>query len=188
MKQKSTVIQPRRQFLVLACTTFAGIACQGRKPGSGGISYRMGERATVGKLIYNVTETQWKTTLGDNSTPRVPERRFLLVKLTVTNSGTEPVGLPLLRLFDANGNDHRELDNGDGVEGWMGYLRMLNGVETREGTLLFDVAPASYKLQITDGGDAENEIIGYVDIPLRMEADPNLSEPPAIPAAPDTKR
>ncbi len=184
MNQKSPVIQPRRHFLALAGASFLGIACSGRKAGAGGMTFRMGERATVGKLIYNVTEAQWKTNLGDGASARVPEHRFLVVRVTVTNSGTDQVAMPLLKIFDANGNSYLEQDNGEGVEGWMGFLRMMSGVETREGALLFDVVPASYKLQITDGGDAENEIVGYVDIPLQLESDPVLSEPPAIQPAP----
>ncbi|MBL8217757.1 MAG: DUF4352 domain-containing protein [Bryobacterales bacterium] len=188
MKQKSPVIQPRRRFLALAGATFLGVSCSGRKAGAGGMTFRMGERATVGKLIYNVTEAQWKTNLGDGPSARVPEHRFLIVRITVTNSGTDQVGMPLLKVFDANGKEHLELDNGEGVEGWMGFLRMLNGVETREGALLFDVVPASYKLQVTDGGDAENEQVAYVDIPLQLDADPVLAEPPAIPSGPATKQ
>ena len=188
MKQKPPVIQPRRHFLALAGATLLGISCSGRKPGSGGMTFRMGERATVGKLIYNVTEAQWKTNLGEGSTARVPDHRFLIVRLTVTNSGTEQIGMPLLKLYDATGTEYIERDNGDGVEGWMGFLRTLNGVETREGALLFDVAPASYKLQVTDGGDTENEVVAYVDIPLQLESDPVLSEPPAIPSAPGSKQ
>ncbi|MBL8176963.1 MAG: DUF4352 domain-containing protein [Bryobacterales bacterium] len=188
MKQKSTVIQPRRQFLALAGATLLGMSCKGRKGGLGGMTFRMGERATVGKLIYNVTEAQWKTNLGDGPSARVPEHRFLVVRVTITNSSTEQAGVPLLTVFDGTGKEHRELDNGEGVEGWMGFLRLLNGVETREGALLFDVPPASYKLQITDGGDAENEQVAYIDIPLQLESDPVLSEPPALPTAPGAKQ
>lgn len=188
MKQKSPVIQPRRQFLALAGASLLAISCSGRKAGAGGMTFRMGERATVGKLIYNVTEAQWKTSLGDGPSTRVPQHRFLVVRLTVTNSGTEQMGMPLLKVFDANGTEHMELDNGEGVEGWLGFLRMLNGVETREGALLFDIAPASYKLQVTDGGDAENEQVAYVDIPLQLDAEPTLSEPPAITPGAPTKQ
>lgn len=180
MKQNSPVIQPRRYFIALTAAVLAGASCSGRKSASGGLTFRMGERASVGKLIYNVTEAQWKTSLGEGSSTRVPQRRFLLVKMIVTNSGSDQVGLPLLSLYDASGESHRELDNGEGVEGWMGFLRVLGSVETREGTLLFDVPPASYKLQITDGADPENEQVAYIDIPLRLDADPVLSEPPAI--------
>ena len=188
MKQKSPGIQPRRSFLALTGATFLSLACSGRKAGAGGMTFRMGERATVGKLIYNVTQAEWKTNLGEGASARVPDHRFLVVRVSVTNSGTDQASMPLLKLFDANGNEHRELDNGEGVEGWMGFLRMLNGVETREGALLFDVQPASYKLQVTDGGDTENEIVAYVDIPLRMDSDPVLSEPPAIGPGPSGKQ
>jgi hypothetical protein len=155
-------------------------SCSGRSKAKNAMSYPMGERASVGKLVYNVTEATWKPVLGEGATPRVPEHRFLLIRLNVTNSGPEPVGIPLLHVFDATGKQHRELDNGEHVEGWMGLLRMIGSTETKQGAILFDVPPASYKLQITDGADAENEIIAYVDVPFQMDADPVLAQPPAI--------
>lgn len=149
------------------------------------MSFRMGERASIGKLIYNVTEAEWKTSLGDGVGARTPTHRYLLLKVTVTNSGAEQVAIPLLSLYDAAGKDYRELDNGDGVPGWMGFLRMINPAETRHGTLLFDVAPTSYRLQISDGGDTENEKTAWVDVPFKADSDPVVSEPTAV--TPGTK-
>ena len=125
-------------------------------------------------------ETQWKTTLGEGPAARIPEHRFLLVRITVANSGPVPVNVPLLSLYDANGKQYREIDNGENVDSWLGLLRTVNTAASFSGNMVFDLPPASYKLQITDGGDIENEQIAYVDIPLQLEADPVLSEPPAL--------
>lgn len=67
----------------------------------------------------------------------------------------------------------------------MGLLRIVGPSETKTGAILFDAPLASYKLEITDGADIENELIAYVDIPLQMESDPVLAEPPALPVKPN---
>lgn len=144
------------------------------------MTYRMGDRASAGKLIYNVTEAEWKAALGEGAAARAPEHRFLIVRATITNSGPETAHMPLLSLYNAEGTQFRELDSGDQVSGWLGLLREVKPTQTLQGAMVFDVTPASYKLQITDGGDPEQEVIAYVDIPLQLEPDPVLSEPPAI--------
>jgi hypothetical protein len=144
------------------------------------MTYRMGERASAGKLIYNVLEAEWKRSLGEVGSGRIPEHRFLVLRITVANSGPETVTVPLLSIFDANGRQYREIDSGENVDNWLGLLRPLGTAASLAGNIVFDAPPASYKLQITDGADIENEIIAYVDVPLNMESDPILSEPPAV--------
>lgn len=183
MEQKPVSIQARRAFLsaMIPAAAFAVSSCsQLRSKTAGAMTFRMGERASVGKLIYNVLETQWKTTLGDGPSARIPENRFLLLRITVANSGQAAVNIPLLSVFDANGKQYREIDNGENVDSWLGLLRSVGTAASLSGSILFDLPPASYKLQITDGGDIENEMIAFVDIPLQLEADPVLSEPPAL--------
>lgn len=157
-----------------------------KNPRVGAITYQMGERAAVGKLIYNVTHLEWKSSLGEESSLRAPTNRFLVLTATITNAGTEPASVPMLSLYDAKGAPHRELDDGDGVTGWLGLLRLIKPIETVQGSMLFDVPLASYKLQITDGAEPEQEVIAYVNVPLQLESDPVFSEPPAI--APEKKQ
>jgi len=166
---------------LLAPAALALASCSGKKAGAGVMTFKMGERASVGKLIYTVTETEWKPTLGEGASARVPEHRFLMVRVNITNSGAELVHVPLLALYNEAGKEFRELDNGEQVSDWLGLLRRVSPAETLQGAMLFDVPPAAYRLQITDGGDLENEAISYVEIPLHMEADPVLAEPPALP-------
>ncbi|MCZ2151494.1 MAG: DUF4352 domain-containing protein [Bryobacterales bacterium] len=189
MKQKSSAVQARRHFLQasfsIAGAAILGVSCKSRSKAGNAITYRMGERASVGKLVYLLTEASWKPVLGQGASARVPHNRFLLLNFSVTNSGGDQVAIPLLSLYDEKGNSHRELDSGEDVPGWMGLLRMVSPSETKTGAILFDVPLTSYKLQITDGADLENELIAYIDIPLQMESDPVLSEPPALPVKPN---
>jgi hypothetical protein len=181
MLGNSAGLSRRRYLALFAPAALMLSACKGKRAGAGVMTFKMGERASVGRLIYVVTEAEWKTTLGEGATARVPEHRFLMVRCNITNSGAEPVNIPLLSLYSEKGEAFRELDNGEHVTNWMGLLRRVSPSETFQGAMLFDVAPAAYKLQITDGGDVENESISYVEIPLQMEADPVLAEPPALP-------
>jgi hypothetical protein len=182
MNQYYPHLQPRRRFLAASVSTaalsIAGLSC--KRAGSRAQSFRMGERASIGKLIYIASRTEWKTTIGDGAGARLPHDRFLFLYLTITNGGGAAIAVPLLSLYDANGKQHRELDDIENLPSWLGALRMLAPVETREGLLVFDVPVASYKLQITDAAEVENEQIAYIDVPLHLESDPVLTEPSAI--------
>ncbi|MBI4906105.1 MAG: DUF4352 domain-containing protein [Acidobacteria bacterium] len=182
MKQNCVHLQARRRFVSLFLTAPAvalGLVSCGKRANRA-LSFAMGERASVGKLIYVASETEWKTSLGEGPTAKVPQNRFLLIKISVTNGGGAPIAVPLLSLYDANGKQFRESDEVEGLPQWLGALRMLGPVETKQGYTVFDVPPASYKLQITDAGDLESEILAYIDVPLRMEANPVLAEPSAL--------
>src|SRR5262245_61956880 len=141
MEQKAMAIQARRRFLSVSLPALAlsGYSCSQGSKGKNAMTYRMGEKASVGKLVYNVTEAQWKTSLGESGTPRVPEHRFLLLTLTITNSGPETVGVPLLSVYSPSGKPTREVENGDHIPSWLGLLRMIKPVETVQGTIVFDV-------------------------------------------------
>lgn len=140
----------------------------------------MGEKVNAGKLIYNVLHAQWKPALGEGANQRVPKNRFLILDITITNSSGEEAGVPLLNLYNAGGQNYLELDNGEGLENWLGLLRPVKPVQTIQGSLLFDVPQTSYKLQVTDGGESGSELFAYIDIPLQIDSDDVLSVPPAI--------
>ena len=67
----------------------------------------MGERIELGNLAYNVYESRWQTQLGEAPSARVPERRFFLVKFSVTNTGAAEVMAPVLTVTDAKGTKYR---------------------------------------------------------------------------------
>lgn len=156
----------------------ASVSCRDKRTATK--SFRMGERVTVGNLVYSVAHSTWQTHLGEGGGQRVPENRFVTVEVTVSNSGSQEVAVPLLTLVDANGKAYLESENGEGVSNWMGLLRIVKPVQALNGNLLFDVPRASYKLQLTDGAEPDEEKTAFVDIPLEMEADPVLSTPPTV--------
>ena len=150
----------------------------------------MGERVQVGGLIYTILHTDWKDQLGEAVTAaRVPTHRFLLVHLTVTNGGGTEAPIPPLVLVDQKGQTHQELSSGEGVPDWLGMIRLVKPASTDEGQILFDVPRGAYKLQVSEGGDPEQEKTALVDLPLSL--DPQAPVPvPAVPGlgAPGTEQ
>lgn len=141
------------------------------------IDYDMGERVVVGPLTYNVVESTWRSQLGDAFKLRLPEQRFLLLTVSVTNGGGRDISVPLLTLQNQNGQTFQELENGDGVDQWFGILRTIPPAQTQQGKILFDVPLSSYKLRLTDGGNPGSEKFAWVNIPLRMDVDTSIDTP-----------
>jgi Domain of unknown function (DUF4352) len=145
------------------------------------LDFQMGERINVGPLTYNVIESSWQNQLGSEFKMRIPDQRYLLITVSVTNGGGRDVSVPLLTLEGQNGTTYTEVDNGEGVPQWFGLLRTLNPAQTEQGRLLFDVPLGSYRLKVTDGGDPGVEKSAWVSIPLHMdpaEASPTPLDPP----------
>ena len=130
--------------------------------------HRMGERVSVGSLVYNVYEDKWKTQLGDGPDARVPKDRFLLLRINVVNGGSADLMVPTLTLLDDAGQTFSELSNGDGVPQWTGYLRRVKPAETLQGNVVFDVPPKHYRLRVTDENSQKSRDI---DIPLNFASD-----------------
>jgi len=126
-------------------------------------TFPMGDRVALGHLIYTVFEGQWLTQIGEGAAARIPQQRFFLLRMSITNSGADEVLAPNLTLVDDAGQPYGELSNGEGVPKWIGYLRPIKPAESAQGDLLFDVAPKHYKLRITDESE---KAIAMVDIPL----------------------
>jgi hypothetical protein len=137
--------------------------------------YQMGDKVPAGPLTYNVVDKVWRSQLGDGIQARVPENRFLLIKVSVTNSGGTEVSVPLLQLEASSGKLYSEVEGGEGVEEWFGLLRTLSPGQTLQGHILFDVPLGSYRLRLSDGDSATGHFT-YVQIPFQMEDDP---PPPA---------
>src|SRR5512132_428352 len=66
-------------------------------------NYSMGERAQAGQLIFTVFENRWMPQLGSGATARIPANRFLLLRLSIVNSGSKDAIAPPLTLIDDNG-------------------------------------------------------------------------------------
>jgi hypothetical protein len=167
MNRKSVLQSTRGAGLLLVLISLLGIGCSERERPKA--EARMGEPALAGSLSYNVIEAQWRSQLQSFPTPRFPERQFFLIKVSVTNSGNADASIPFLTLESPSGDSYKELENGAGVDGWLGVLRRVGPAQTEEGWILFDVPTNTYKLRLSDG-NVERERVTYVTIPLSMDS------------------
>jgi hypothetical protein len=102
------------------------------------------------------------------------------MRLTVVNSGAEPVSVPSFKLTDESGRIYAESMEGQGVPLWLGMIRRVKPADTLDGNAVFDVEPKSYKLKLDDGSDSG--IVVMVDLPLQFDANKpaiDLFKPPA---------
>ena len=152
-------------------------------------TFKKGERAQVGSLVYNVMDTTWLVTMGEEAKQRVPKDRFLVVNLSVVNSGgKETLNIPSFMLLDDGGQVYNELADGAGVPQWMGTIRSVIPAGSFEGNILFDAPPKHYKLKVSE---EVQQKYGYIDIPLEFIAPPSVDAgPPALPGPtpPPTRR
>jgi hypothetical protein len=152
---------------VLACVSLA--SCH--RENSSQIDFTMGDKVPIGPLTYTVIDASWKGQLGESYKMRTPEQRFLLLTLSVTNSGGKEVSVPLLQLEGPNGQMFMEIANGEGVDQWFGLLRTISPAQTQQGRIVFDVPLTSYRLRLTDGSDPGFEKYAWVQVPLHMDTD-----------------
>ncbi len=145
-------------------------------------TFGMGERVQVGQLIYTVIDTEWLEQLGQNENARLPKKGFLAIRLSVTNSGSSTSGIPSLNLIDAKGESHAELSDAEGLPQWLGPFRTVKPSETEHGRILFDVAPAAYRLRVTNDADADSEKAALVTIPLQFAPEPPKTDVSSNPA------
>jgi hypothetical protein len=152
--------------LMAVCLSFSCFSCRDQvRSGEVGI-FKMGERAQIGPLIYSVLDTQWSIGIGEGPMARIPSNRFLMVNVSVVNSGgKEDATVPTFTLIDEAGKGYPELDNGEGVKDWMGFIRKIRPAESAQGLILFDVPQKAFKLRVADDGDQH---YGYITIPLSL--------------------
>jgi hypothetical protein len=146
---------------------------------SGARVFRTGEQAQIGQLVFTVLDAEWKPQIDDSTTPKYPAHRFLVVRLTVTNSGATEATIPHLAIQDAKGKTYPEVADAGGVPEWLGVLRHIRPVETQQGRIVFDVPMGAYQLRVTDDFERSEEKYALVEIPLRLE-----TETPAAPVTP----
>jgi hypothetical protein len=154
--------------LTLALCGFCS-GCSGRKDSSTAKMYRMGERAQVGPLVYTVLDTEWLDQLGDAPTARLPQHRFLAVRISATNGGVAAVNIPSTTLVSASGVQYGEIEDASALPQWLGYIRTVKAADTLHGRVLFDAPPADYQLKLSSGsGDPDRELTVNVDLPLQL--------------------
>ena len=132
-------------------------------------TFHLGEKVTVSPLIYTALSAEWKTDLGDGKS--VAKDRFLIIQLSITNSGGASVGSPLTQLIDAQGKEYGELQEVKNLPHWLGLLRGVSPAATETGTIIFDVPLGLYKLRVSDG-NIENEKTALIEIPLELNSQP----------------
>jgi hypothetical protein len=135
--------------------------------------YPMGERVEVGHIVYTAYETQWLTQIPQDPTPRIPQDRFFLIRISAVNGGGGNVIVPNVTVQDDHGKTYDELSNGEGVPQWIGALRQVKPADSVQGYVVFDAPPAHYKLRVTD---ESGEKAALIDIPLSF-----TTETPEIP-------
>jgi hypothetical protein len=168
---------PRPLLLAAVIAALSLNACSD-KPAFPVRSYPMGDRVTLGHIIYTVFETQWLTQIPQDPTPRIPQHRFFLVRLSAVNSSASDVVIPNLTIQDDHGKTYEELSNGEGVPQWIGFLRHAKPADSVQGYIVFDSPPAHYKLRVTDETD---ERAALIDIPLSFGAETPDVPIPGVP-------
>jgi hypothetical protein len=169
--------------LSVALASAAATGCGQKKSGSGAIEFRIGEPLLVRPFTYTVLETRWKPQLGELFSMQIPQHQFLLIRLSITNSGGSPAAAPLLTLEGPDGTVHNEHQKGEGLANWLGLIRIVPPAQTDEGWIIFDVPPNNYVLRCYGEVIDDVEQVGLFRIPLNLDS---MNETPMvdIPGAP----
>lgn len=154
------------QLIALSLVLLTGCEQQQRT----NLNYEMGERVEIGPFVYVVVESAWRSDLGEGFQTRAPKNRFLMLTVSVTNSGGAEASVPLLNIEGTNGQLYQELNDGTGVSNWLGVLRTAKPAETLQGRILFDAPLGPYRLRVPDGGETGYEKYSWVNIPLTLDS------------------
>ena len=169
----------RFPFRLLPATLAIGLILAGCS-GQGGKQtklYHMGEPADAGSLVYTVMEAEWHSQLAE---ARMPQHAFLLLRVSVTNSGASDALVPPMQITAPEGATYPELTSGEGVPEWLGILRKLKPAETVHGRVLFDLPRGDYQLRVADDvPDSDQMPVAVIDVPLRYESQSGSLPAPA---------
>jgi hypothetical protein len=184
MIKNRLLFHSRRSFFLGGTAAALGLAsCSGSSEFSGSNAklaakpFKMGERTSVGPITYNVLEATYFTQLSEGGKSRLPEKRFLVIRLSITNGSGKEVVLPLFRLIDDQGSELSEMQDASFLPGWLGIIRKIGPTQTEEGRILFDVSPKLYKLELTDGAEAGKEQMAFVEIPIDFDTSEPVNTP-----------
>jgi hypothetical protein len=170
----------RAALIAISLLALPLISCSSLTSKKQPVIYAAGDKATIGSLIYNLTDAETAPQLGDDpNTARTPQNRFYLVKVSVSNSGNDDLPIPAMTLVDESGQTVNELADGAGVPNWLGVVRKVAAAQTEQGYVAFDAPIKHYRLRLNDALD-ENEIA--IDIPLTFVRDRAGSSVPTPPA------
>jgi hypothetical protein len=133
-------------------------------------AYALGQRVEVGQLIYTALEVQWVPQLGEGPEARLPTHRFLIVRMIIGNSGSAALPVPPLTLIGVDGTSFNEVEDASPLQDWFGTVRRLEGVQSRQGSVVFDVPRGEYKLKVmANPFDTGDENTAFIEIPPQFE-------------------
>ena len=195
MSQNQFPIHSRRGFLFAAtAATVLQTSCSREaaevetKSKQAAKTFKMGERAAIGTLTYSVLESTYSAQLSAAGKPRMAEKRFLVLRMSITNGSGKEAEIPLFRLIDDKGVETPEIQEADFLPGWFGLIRKVGPTMTEEGRIVFDVSPRPYKLEVTDGGETGKELLAFIEIPMDFDTSEPIpssgQSPTVLPAAP----
>ncbi len=148
---------------LLLAATWALVGCSNEPVKETVRTVPAGDKAAVGHLTYNVVDQQILTQLGDETSPRVPHDRFILIQVAVSNSSNVDNPIPAIELVSDSGQTFNEQTDGTGVTNWFGLARHVGSGQTERGVVVFDAPAAHYKIRFTDEA-MDKEVMA--DLPL----------------------
>ncbi|MFN0169391.1 MAG: DUF4352 domain-containing protein [Bryobacteraceae bacterium] len=164
------VLPSPRAALLAAFLVLSG--CSDSAPKTPIPTFQIGEKVDLPPFIYSVIDTQWMTHIGEGVAQRVPAGRFLVVRLSITNTSSEENSVPALTLVDASDNSYPEVMDVGSLEAWVGLARAVKAADTLEGVFVFDVSPGTYRLRLQDS-PAETRL-AVVELPLKFDSPDGL--------------
>jgi len=154
----------RPALLTISLLVLPLLSCSSGSSKKQAVIYAAGDKATIGALVYNLTDAETAQQLGDDTnSPRTPQNRFYLLKVSVSNSGNDDQPIPAMTLVDDAGETFNELSDGAGVPNWLGVVRKVGAAQTEQGYVAFDAPTKHYRLRLTDSLD-DKEVA--IDVPL----------------------
>jgi hypothetical protein len=170
-------VMDRTRFVLCAVSLLAAGGCSaGKKEAK---VYKMGEPAQVGSLVYTVLEADWLTHLS-GPVDRIPKERFIVIRLTIQNAGSNDATVPLMTLDDSKGLEIREVDDLKNVPDTMPLLRIIPPGETMQGRIVFDGPTRDLRLRVSDVSDPSSEVSALIEVPMNL----GDTQPLPIPNAP----
>jgi len=173
-KRRGRVIVGKSGILVMLVLGVILAGCSRRAGGGAAQVFAIGERVQVGPLIYVVQDLEWRDRLGEGLQAQMPRHRYLLVRLSVTNSGIREADIPPLSLVGSDGRTHPELERVEGLPEWLGYLRIIQPAATEHGRVVFDVPGGAYRLRVAGLLEDDNEKEAFVQLPYQGMPAPQL--------------
>jgi len=131
--------------------------------------HRMGDRVEVGSLVYRIIEVEWRAQLGTDSQIRTAQNRFVIVRLSITNSAASEAEVPAMQLIAHGNRLYKEVRDVTGIPDWLGILRRLAPAETLFGRVVFDVPPGDYLLRVSeDSLNPDEARSALIEIPWKL--------------------